>query len=324
MAKRRTFISDTTEELKQNTNVIDDSFDENVEAFLRSVRLNQRSEDTIFYYRDKLRNLEKVLSQQGYSTRIRSITEDILSDGYILYSKEEKGLKDTTIRTNLRAFRAFFNWCVKKGVIENSPMKDIKIGGAKTTDIETFTKEQISELFAQPNLSTFVGLRDYVIMGVFLETGIRLRELVDIEINDVRLEDSQILIHGKNGNDRLVPFQAKTAKLLRKYMRIRGRSETDYLFITHDDTKMSRRAVQNRIEKYGRMANIKNVRSSPHTFRHTFAKMSVRNGANVFELQKILGHSSLDMVRVYVNLFSTEVFESHKRFSPMENLNRIR
>src|SRR5690625_6910135 len=85
---------------------------------------------------------------------------------------------------------------------------------------------------------------------------------------------------------------------------------------------MSRKAVQDRIAKYGRMANITNVRCSPHTFRHTFAKMSIRNGADVFALQKILGHQTLDMVRTYVNLFSTEVAEAHRKFSPMENLYR--
>lgn len=94
-----------------------------------------------------------------------------------------------------------------------------------------------------------------------------------------------------------------------------------YLFITQDDMKMSRKNVQDRIRKYGRMAGITNVRNSPHTFRHTFAKMAVQNGANIFELQKILGHKTLDMVRVYVNLFSRDVARAHAKFSPVENLN---
>ena len=108
--------------------------------------------------------------------------------------------------------------------------------------------------------------------------------------------------------------------MLKRYLKARGASYVDSLFITQDDGKMSRKAVQDRIAKYGRMAGITNVRCSPHTFRHTFAKMSVRNGANLFDLQKILGHQSLEMVRVYVNLFSSEVAEAHAKFSPIENL----
>lgn len=321
MAKRRTFIADTN-----LTSVFqpkeDDSFDECMDGFIRTLIANRRSSHTVDYYRKCLRVLTQVLREQGYPTRLRRITESVLVEGYIKYSTEVKRMRETSIQTNLRAFRAFFNWAVSSGIIEESPMKNIRIGKAKVAAVETFTSEQIIELLSQPNLETFVGLRDYTIMVTLLETGIRLRELVDVELGDVRFNDSQILIHGKNGHDRLVPFQARMAKVLRKYINIRGKSETEALFITHDDGKMSRKAVQDRLAKYGRMAMIENVRCSPHTFRHTFAKMSVRNGANIFALQKILGHSTMDMVRTYVNLFSTEVNEEHRRFSPLENLYR--
>lgn len=321
MSKRRTFIAEPTLSSVFQSEV-DDSFEECVEGFVRSLIANRRSSHTVDYYRKCLKVLAQVLREQNYPTRLRRLTESILIDGYINYSTEVKGLRETSIKTNLRAFRAFFNWAAKNGIIEESPMKNIQIGQAKSPAVETFTSEQIIELLAQPNLETFVGLRDYTILVTLLETGIRLRELVDIEIGDVRFNDSQILVHGKNGHDRLVPFQSRMAKVLRKYVSIRGKSESEALFITHDDGKMSRKAVQDRIAKYGRMANITNVRCSPHTFRHTFAKMSIRNGADVFALQKILGHQTLDMVRTYVNLFSTEVAEAHRKFSPMENLYR--
>src|SRR5690606_24923411 len=107
---------------------------------------------------------------------------------------------------------------------------------------------------------------------------------------------------------------------LRKYLAVRGELDTPNLFVTIDNTPLTKRQLQERIAKYGRMAGIKNVRCSPHTFRHTFAKMAVQNGADVFALQAVLGHASLEMVRNYVNLFSSDVFESHKKFSPLEKL----
>ncbi|MCQ6282887.1 site-specific integrase, partial [Bacillus sp. EB600] len=85
-------------------------------------------------------------------------------------------------------------------------------------------------------------------------------------------------------------------------------------------TRLSKKQVQNRISHYGLKARLEGVRCSPHTFRHTFAKMCVQSGANVFELQQILGHSSLEMVRNYVNLFSSEIKESHNKFSPLKGL----
>lgn len=319
--RRRSFITESNSQ-SNLPGFSSDDFEENVTAFLRSVKARNRSIHTIDYYRKELIVLRKVLETQNLSTRLNRITGDMIERNFIAYSLEHKGVKYSTVATSLRAYRAFFNWAVSRGIIEVSPMADIIINTPKNTAIETYSREQIRELFRQPNLETFVGFRDYTIMVVLLETGVRVRELTDICVNDIRWQDSQILIHGKNGEYRLVPFQKKARQVLRKYIKARGESPSDYLFITHDDSQMSRKAVQDRIAKYGRLANITNVRNSPHTFRHTFAKMSVQNGANIFDLQKILGHTTLDMVRVYVNLFSTEVAESHRKFSPIENLIR--
>src|SRR5690625_7628318 len=97
-------------------------------------------------------------------------------------------------------------------------------------------------------------------MVVLLETGIRVRELCDINVNDIRWADSQILVHGKNGNDRLVPFQAQTRRVLKRYLKARGASYVDRLFITQDGGKLSRKAVHDRSSQYGRLAGRKNAR----------------------------------------------------------------
>lgn len=298
----------------------EDDFEENVESFIRTQKSKNLSSFTIKYYRNTLYSFMSILEKQGATTRLRRITGDMIEDLYVSYMLDVKRLKYTSIASGLRSLRAFFNWAKGRGIIEESPMKYVKISKPDSRELETFSREQIRELLQQPDLETFVGFRDYVIMIVLLETGIRLRELTDIDIHDIRWQDSQILIRGKNGEDRLVPFQQETRRVLKSYLKVRGDSFTDALFISRDDDRISRKAVQDRISKYGRMANIKNVRCSPHTFRHTFAKMSVRNGADIFTLQKILGHKSLEMVRVYVNMFSSEVSEAHRKFSPVENL----
>lgn len=318
--RRRTFISTSNPRKELPGLNAEDDFEENIEAFLRSQKAKNLSKYTIKYYRDSLYSFMQTLEEQGATTRLRRVTGDMIESLYVSYLLDVKRLKYTSIASGLRALRAFFNWAKGRGIIEESPMKYVKISKPDSRELETFSREQIRELLQQPNLETFVGFRDYVIMIVLLETGIRLRELTDINVHDIRWQDSQILIRGKNGEDRLVPFQSQARRVLKRYLKVRGESFTDALFITHDDDKISRKAVQDRISKYGRMANIKNVRCSPHTFRHTFAKMSVRNGADIFTLQKILGHKSLEMVRVYVNMFSSEVSEAHRKFSPVENL----
>ena len=316
MSRRRKYVDNHSPEIE----LLNDDFAENVDVFLNDLKFRNRSQYTIEFYRRELRKFMHTLEDMRFRTNLRAITADLIKDEYVRYMYDEKGVKHATIACSLRALKAFLNWATERGIIEANPMNKIKIGEPKPPTIETFTRDQIRDLLSQPNPKLFVGLRDLTIMIIMLETGVRVRELCDIKMNDVRMTDEQILIEGKNGEDRLVPIQTQAKRILTRYIKARGNSPVDWLFITVDDEKMNRDSLRRRIAKYGRMANITNVRCSPHTFRHTFAKMSVKNGADIFTLQRILGHKTLDMVRRYVNMFGNDVKEAHSRFSPVENL----
>lgn len=188
--------------------------------------------------------------------------------------------------------------------------------------VETFSTKQLEKLLRKPDLRAFTGLRDYTLMLFLLETGVRVNELIGIDVQDVKFKDGVVRIRNtKNNFERVVPIQKKMKDTLEKYIAIRGIVECPALFVTIDGTPLSKKQLQHRITKYGKDTGLNGVRVSPHTFRHTFAKLSVQAGANIFELQQILGHSSMEMVRVYVNLFSDEVKNSHKNFSPLKELN---
>ena len=316
MSRRRKYVNIESPEI----DLASDDFLENVSAFIAHLKYNDRSEYTIVYYRRELRKFMHTLEDMRLKTNLRVITADLIEGEYIRHMFEEKGVKHATVTATMRALKAFLNWAVGRGIIAENPMEKISIGNPKPPTIETFSREQIRDILSQPDPKLFIGLRDFTIMALLLETGVRVRELCDIKVDDVRSQDRQILIAGKNGEDRLVPIQTQTLRALNRYIKARGASPVDWLFITHDDEQMNRDSVRRRIAKYGRMANIENVRCSPHTFRHTFAKMSVQNGADIFSLQRILGHKSMDMVRRYVNMFGDDVKQAHERFSPVENL----
>ncbi|MDQ0197878.1 site-specific recombinase XerD [Neobacillus ginsengisoli] len=162
-------------------------------------------------------------------------------------------------------------------------------------------------------------------MLLLLETGIRANESVGLTLADIRWEDNLICIrNAKSYRERLVPIQSTMKEQLKKYIAIRGYVETDALFVTVYNSPISKRALQNRIEKYGREAQLKGVRCICHTFRHTFAKLCVQQGAKIFELQTILGHTSMEIVKTYVNLFGTDVRDRHKEFSPLKVLEKRR
>lgn len=289
-------------------------------SFIRECKLKNLSKHTVKYYRDELLAFRTMLERQGISTKPGDITLKIIKENVIVYMMETLNRKETSINTRLRAIRAFFNFLEKDRQIYENPVRELSLLKQKKEVVETFSRDQLKDLLRQPDLGTFTGFRDYTIMLLLIETGVRVRELTDICVKDIRWEDSQIRIDGKGYKERLVPIQATMKRQLRKYVQVRGDVPNEALFVTIDNTPLTIRQVQNRLRQYGRKANIKNVRCSPHTFRHTFAKMSVQNGADVFALQAVLGHTSLDMVRNYVNLFSSDVMDAHKKFSPVEKL----
>ncbi|HDR8018737.1 TPA: tyrosine-type recombinase/integrase [Bacillus cereus] len=293
--------------------------------FLNDCELRNLRDHTIRYYRSELTTFYKLLMDQSVSTNPTEITSEVIKKNVIFHMKEVLQRKPVTINTRLRAIRAFFNFLHTERYIKSNPMKDVKFLRVRRQAIPTFSKEQIKVLLKQPDLTTFIGFRDYTVMLLLLETGVRANELVGIAITDIKWEDSFVHIRNTKGyKERLVPIQSYMKEVLRKYVTVRGSMETDALFTSIDNRPMTKRQLQNRISKYGEMANIKDIRCSPHTFRHTFAKLSVQNGAGIFELQQILGHTTMDMVRTYVNLFSNDVKEKHKEFSPLKILNRYK
>ncbi len=234
----------------------------------------------------------------------------------------EEGSKAGAVNARLRAVRALFNFLFKKRLIPENPVADLKLLKNIKGDIIPFSKDQLQRLFNQADRRTFTGLRNYVMMMVMLDTGVRVKELCQIDMVDVLWDDNSIVIrHPKNGYVRRVPISEETIKALEQYVNHRGQNiGNNALFVTLDDKRISKRQVQNFLSQYGKGASITDVRCSPHTFRHTFAKMALQGGANMFELQQILGHSSLEMVRVYVHLFSNEIGRSHRGFSPVKQL----
>lgn len=317
MARRKNIIA---EPQPQDTSLPRLTLEEAEKLFLQDCKIRNLSDHTLKYYRLELRMVRRFLEEGTGQEDAAQITRADIRNHIILRMMDEEK-KETSINSRLRAARALFNFLEKEGYLPHNPMEDVKLVKEKKNVIETFSTDQIRMLLRTPNRETFTGLRDFTMMMLMLETGIRLKELCGIKTHHVNIDDGYVRItEGKGYKERTVPIQKSMRKQLATYMRVRGELHHDFLFVNIDNEPIAPRQVQNRIHQYGKQAGIKNVRCSPHTFRHTFAKLSVQNGANVFELQAMLGHTSLEMVRRYVNLFSTDVAAGHAKFSPIERL----
>ncbi|GIN10233.1 hypothetical protein J26TS2_01000 [Shouchella clausii] len=296
------------------------SYDKALELFIADAKRKALRDFTITYYRRECNDFRSYLVRQEHELFIHEITRDDI-DKYVEEMQLVRNLKPGTINTKLRSIRAFFGWLYKSKYIISNPMERYPLLRERKGKIETFSLKQLKQLLNAPDKRTFIGQRDYTFLLLLLETGVRLNEAAGILVEDVKLSEGQIFIRNtKNHFHRYVPIQAKMKEQLRRYLKLRGSCETEHLFVTIDETPLKRGAMQKIVAHYGHKAKIKGVRCSPHTMRHTFAKMCVMNGAGIFELQKILGHSTMEMVKVYVNLYSSEVNEKHRDFSPLNNL----
>jgi len=251
-------------------------------------------------------------------TRPIDVTHDTIHD--IILVKREKGDVDATIDKYLRGWRAFFNYMTVEGYVTESPFNRVAKIKSEKRIIETFSKPQLRSLLDAPKKNTFTGYRDHVLMLLLLDTMIRISEAEGITIPNINWRERKIKVYGKGRKERYVPFQKTLERHLKEYIEIRGYLDHDFLFVNIDNTPMKVRTMQENIQAHGIAAVIKGVRVSPHTFRHTGAKMFVMDGGDPLTLQKILGHATLDMVRNYVNLFTADVSAKHDRHSPLEKL----
>lgn len=317
MAKRRKNTVDFVEEVTVQEERIISLADAKIQ-FLRDVR--GLAKQTQRWHRENLNALEKVLVMQGLVIEdCRKLTVPFLKDHFVFYMLEELGLKVNTINGRIRSVRGLIQFLHREKYLPSDYSADWPVLKAEKVIIQAFSEEEIARLLRQPDQSTFTGLRDYTVMLLLLETGMRISELVGIQMADVHIRDGNVLVHGKGSKQRLVPIQSKMRQALQKYTKERGNALTDALFVTIDNQPIAIGTIQKLIKRYGEQARIANVRVSPHTFRHTMAKYYILAGGDIFSLQRILGHSSMETVRIYVEMFSHDVNLQHSKFSFVEH-----
>ncbi|WP_066639617.1 tyrosine-type recombinase/integrase [Desulfolucanica intricata] len=321
MAKRkRRTVLEFDENTSQPVRPGGDNWELCVKAFNDGMTLRNLSYYTKKHYMGNLNTIYRLLKELKFPTAPTKLTIDNFRQ-LVIDMLENQQLNPVTVNHRIKALQLFFKFLLEEGYITNNPVENLKKVKASRTIIEAFTEDQIRELLAQPNKKTFVGFRDYCIMLLLLDTGLRLKELLNIRVEDVDLAQRKIKVMGKGSKERYVYFNTTTKEALSRFITIRGDSlHHSFLWITREDEPLNRNTLQERIRLYGREAGIKNVRVSPHTFRHTFAKLFILNGGNTLALQQLLGHSTLDMVRVYVNLWGTDLQAMHRKFSPVDKL----
>jgi integrase/recombinase XerD len=297
------------------------TYEHATKAYLMHKRALNLSPRSLEFYEEFFRHFQRTFQKQNIPLDLQRVTARQIKTHYIGYMLDH-GLASHTINNRIRACKTFFRFLYEERLVTQPVFDQLRLIVAEKKMIQTLTKEQVLVLLHQPNRKTFSGLRDYTIMMLLLETGIRISECLALDLGDVLLKERELIIRmGKGRKARRVPIQKTCAQVLQQYITERGELDSTALFVNVENERIRKRTMQENIKEYGKMAGIEGVRVSPHTFRHTMAKFYIINGGDIFTLQKILGHSTLDMVWYYVELFSTDIKDQHQKYSPVENMN---
>jgi len=312
------------------------SLDKLLEGYRLSSLSEGKSPNTIAIVEASVRYLKEFLISHDLSTDVSEIGAGELRRFSVYlrerprfashrFTKPQSGrLSGHTINGYMRALQSFWSWLAREEFIRENPFTKLKIPKAPKRVIPTFTEEQLHRLFHTINTASPTGYRDYTVILTLLDTGIRCSELTGMKLADVNLESRLLKVWGKGSKERQVPIGARVQKALWKYINhYRPEPATpryDEVFLTRDGRPLTKDRLEAIVENYGKRANITSVRVSPHTFRHTMAVTFLRNVGDVFSLQRILGHSQLEVLRGYVNLAYSDISRAHRRNSPADNL----
>lgn len=274
------------------------------------------SKDTIRSTNDSFKRWFKYLDEEGYKTDIKDVEEHYVSKFSSHFIKREK-MKPVTLNHYLRHIRAFLYWCMDQGFV---PEFKIKLVKEQESVIETYSEDELLLLLRRPSKNdSFTEWRSWTIINWILATGNRASTICNVQIRDVDFVSSEIAIRfSKNNNAMFLPMSLALKTALREYVDLwrSGSAPGAYLFPNVGDEKLSVNALKLSIRRYNESRDVD--KTSIHMFRHTFAKHWIRNKGDVFRLQKLLDHSTLEMTKKYVTMFSEDLKENYDEFSPLD------
>lgn len=293
------------------------TLEEGITEFYLNCEARNLRAGTIKHYRDSVKQIYKVVPPE---TPIHTIDEDTW-DTYKITLREKAYLRDTSIYTYGRDFKTILRFFMKEGWL---PQMELSLPKADKAPTETYTDEELMMLLKKPNLKKcgFTEYKCWVMVNFLLSTGVRQNSLINIRINDVDFETDTIHVNvTKNRKPLLIPMNKDIRRVLEEYLKYRQATDlNDYLFCNEYGFKLVKSTLYHSMYEYNKRRGV--GKTGLHRYRHTFAKKWVLMGGNVVTLQKILGHSSLEITQNYLNLLVCDIRNEVEEFSILKELKR--
>ena len=282
------------------------------------------SDNTINAYRNDLMALadfaEKELSGQGPGTSWKQFTrQNMLS--HLLFLKE-RGYVPTTIARKVAASRSFFGFLVAEGAIKSDPTENMSSPTVGKSLPKPIPINQVRLLLEQPaKLSTSEARRDRAMLELLYASGMRISELVALNMGDVNMEgDYFVRCFGKGRKERIVPLYEQVVKTIKEYIdeerpKLLRSKKDNALFLNARGDRLTRQGFWQKLKEYAKTAGL-DKKISPHTLRHSFATHMLNGGADLRSVQELLGHANISTTQVYTHLTTEQVRKSYDKSHP--------
>ena len=284
--------------------------EEQLIAFLSHLEQEYRySENTIAAYRNDLNQfLEYVEGHAGSKLTEWSAVSDSDIEAYLTYMKHKsQPYASSTIARKVAAIKSFYNFLTAQGIIETNPTVNIDSPKVKKRLPQTLTFAEVEQLLEAPaDGHSPKNLRDIALLNVLYETGMRVTEVVSIQLDDVMLDRSVLSSPTRQGDAREIPLEDSTVALLRDYL-ANGRPQLARdpheraPFLNHRGEKLTRQGLWLIIKGYARQVGL-SAEVTPHTLRHSFAVHRLNKGSKLEDIQRLLGHANISTTQIYTQM----------------------
>jgi len=243
---------------------------------------------------------------------------------YLAYLNE-KDYSKATVARKLATLRSFYKFLVKRSHVTSNPVVSIRTPKQEKRLPRFLEYDEIKKLLATPPVNTWLGARDRAILETLYSTGIRVSELVALNMDDIDFLGEVVHVRGKGKKERIAPIGSSALQTIQHYMEYRnkraqsnGNFDAKVLFVNKHGQRLSTRSVRRKMDKYLKMAGL-DPAISPHTLRHSFATHMLNNGADLRSVQELLGHQSLSTTQIYTHLTTRKLKEVYEGAHPRNN-----
>jgi integrase/recombinase XerD len=296
-----------------------------MKEFLSEKEFENLSKNTLRGYEMLFEDFQKYCEGNGLE-RVDDLTSRALKS-YLNYCKNEKGNNPTSINTKRKQFRAFFNFLVTEGILENNPTDNIK-KVREDIRIKTFTDEEVRAVLShlrrlRRKEDSFYGVRNHCAFMTLIGTGLRASELCSLSWNNVDLERRTLKVFGKMRKEEAVPLSERLCEELRYWknycIQTFGKCP-QYVFINLRGERLTVNGLKCWFKRLAQKMDFPETRCSAHSCRHYFAKTWIQNGGDISTLARVLRHTSIKTTEKYLQFWGNEVAEDNDKFNPLNKL----